>query len=460
MYAKFATEVKSIEEQVNLKQAMADSPYSGFLNDLLDNESIYNDKILVEDGNLKYISSNSSSQEIEWFEKLGVKKASDYYTIDFDTFDETQKIESQSIRVGKLVKQPTTPIKEGYKFLGWYFLEEKGSGDNISYEEKKFDFTTKIMRNYSLYAKYSGEAVMKAYTENEDFWNYKTEITSISFEKGTIPSNLPTLSWNIEESDECSSIVAYLENDNSIGGYKLTIISPLTIYANADTKCYFDGFTSLISIDFSNFNTSKSRTMHWMFRNCESLKNIDLSKFDTNNVTSMYGMFYNCKTLEKLDLSSFNTKNVTDMAGMFGICQNITDLDLSNFNTSNVHKMHNMFGACIKLENVNLSSFDTQNVDSMGTMFWNCKSLKYLNISNFNTSNVTNMSRMFRACSELTTLDISNFDTTKVETMEGIFSYTINLSTIYVGDNWTTENIDITDMFTGCKTNEVTIKTK
>lgn len=437
---------------------MSETKYSGSINDLLEIDSKYNDKLLVEDGLLKYISNNSSEREIEWFEKLDIGKASDYYTIDFDTFDENQKINSQNIRAGKLISQPKDPIKEGYKFLGWYYLEEKGTNDNISYIEKKFDFNTKIMTNYSLYAKYSGEAVMKPYKENEDFWNYKTEITSISFEKGSIPSNLPTMSWNIEESDECSNIVAYLENDEAIGGYKLTIISPLTIYANVDTTSYFDGFTSLISVDFSNFDTSRSRTMYRMFYRCGNLINLDLSKFDTINVISMYGMFYGCESLENLDISNFNTKNVNNMAIMFGMCTKLCSLDLSNFDTSKVEKMYNMFGSCKSLKDLCLNNFNTSNVKEMNLMFWNCQSLTSLDISSFDTSNVVFMNRMFRACSSLTTLDISNFDTKNVESMEGIFSYTSNLSTIYIGNQWSTEKADTTDMFTGSKTSEVTIK--
>ena len=458
MYAKFATEVKSIEEQVNLKQIMPASPYSGSLNDLLEKETKYNDKLLVEDGILKYISNNSTENEIEWFKKLGVEKASDYYIIDFDTQDETTKIDSEKIRAGYCASQPESPIKDGYKFLGWYYLDEEGVEDNVSYNEKKFDFANKITRNYSLYAKYSGEAVMKSYKENEDFWKYKTEITSIHFEKQKIPDDLLSLHWNVEESDECSNIVAYLENDNLNGGYKLTIVSPLVIYANADTTSYFDGFTALKSIDFSNFDTSRSRTMYRMFYGCKNLSILDVTMFNTSNVISMYGMFYGCENLKDIDVNNFDTESVNNMAIMFGLCSGLTNLNLTNFDTSKVTKMYNMFGACSNLEKLDLSNFDTSNVESMSLMFWNCQNLKELNVTSFNTSNVISMDRMFRTCNSLKTIDISNFDTRKVTTMEGMFSYASNLSSIYVGSMWNSENADVTDMFVRAGVDSVQLK--
>lgn len=432
MYAKFSTEIKSIEEQVNLKQMMLDSPYSGSLNDLLEKEIKYNDMLLIEDGELKYISNNFTANEIEWLEKLGVEKASEYYTIDFDTLDENKRIDSQKIRTGYCASKPELPSKDGHKFLGWYYLDEEGTENDVSYNERKFDFTTKVTRNYSLYAKYSGEAVMKAYQENECFWKYKAEITSIYFEKQKIRDDLPELHWDIEESDECSNIVAYLENDSLNGGYKLTIVSPLVIYANADTRSYFDNFTALKYVDFSNFDTSRSRTM--------------------------YKMFYGCENLETLDVSNFDTRNVTNMAAMFGLCCNLTDIKVENFDTSKVIKMYNMFGACTNLEKLDLSNFDTSNVENMDLMFWNCKKLKELDIISFNTRNVVSMNRMFRDCSSLTIIDISNFDTKKVISMEGMFSYSNNLLLIYVGDMWDSEGTDVTDMFTGCGVDHVQLK--
>ena len=54
----------------------------------------------------------------------------------------------------------------------------------------------------------------------------------------------------------------------------------------------FQNCSSLISLDLSNFNTSKVTDMRFMFQSCSSLKTLDLSSFDTSNVTSYADMFY------------------------------------------------------------------------------------------------------------------------------------------------------------------------
>ena len=46
------------------------------------------------------------------------------------------------VKKGKTISEPTAPTKEGYTFIGWY------DGDT------KFDFTTRIAKDYTLTAKY------------------------------------------------------------------------------------------------------------------------------------------------------------------------------------------------------------------------------------------------------------------------------------------------------------------
>ena len=279
VYAKFATEVKSLEEQVRLKQAMSDIPYSGTIKDLLNIDSDYNDKLLIEDNELKYIEDKFSSREIGWLEDLGIEKVSDYYTVEFIPYNGTETI-IQEVRAGKKIKKPDNPKKEGYDFLGWYYLKESGDIENPTYEEIEFDFNTEIMNDYSLYAKYSGEAIMMPYKAEYGFWKYKDKIKHISFEKGNIPNDLPELSWNVKENNNSTDIIAFLEGSEE-SGYGLTIISTKTIYANASSTTYFSNFSELETINFNNFDTSKSITMSWMFNECRSLKEINLSSFNT-----------------------------------------------------------------------------------------------------------------------------------------------------------------------------------
>lgn len=286
----------------------------------------------VDEGDLVYISQNVSNQEKEWLEKLGIKSLKDYFTVEFEPFNGTE-IESQTIKSGNNISKPSNPYKEGYIFVGWYYLNEKSSGENVNYEEIEFDFDTPIMKDYILYAKYEGEAIMTACKSNQFFWEYKDYINNIIFtsDNTQIPQTFDN-SWNVGADTYCSDIIAYFEEDSG----KLTIFSEKTIYANPNTTNYFSNFGNLKTIDFTNFDTSKSMNMSAMFGYCTSLLELDLRSFNTQNVTSMYYMFRDCNNLVNLDLSNFNTTNVTNMERMFQRCSSLDVLNIQKFNMTNV----------------------------------------------------------------------------------------------------------------------------
>ena len=167
----------------------------------------------------------------------------------------------------------------------------------------------------------------------------------------------------------------YLKKFKKEGKYKIKYV-----FRNFLKKIdfIFDGCNSLISIDFSNFNTKNITNMSRMFSNCSSLKYIDFSYFYTKNVENMKEMFYNCKSLENVDLSNFNTENVNNMSGMFNGCESLKNIDLSKFNTKNVKDMSDMFNGCKLLKKINLDNFNTENVNNMSGLFSNCNSLENL----------------------------------------------------------------------------------
>ena len=63
------------------------------------------------------------------------------YTVKFDT-DGGSKVDSKSVENNKTVSKPSDPTRDGYVFIGWY------------YNEKEFDFKTKITKNITLVAKW------------------------------------------------------------------------------------------------------------------------------------------------------------------------------------------------------------------------------------------------------------------------------------------------------------------
>ena len=215
-------------------------------------------------------------------------------------------------------------------------------------------------------------------------------------------------------------------------------------------KSLFYKCNSLSSLNLSNFNTGNTTNMENMFSNCESLLSLNLSNFKTEKVTKMNSMFSWCDKLTYLNITNFDTQNIIDMESMFSDCHSLSSLDLQNFKTQNVTNMKSMFSNCYSLKKLNLSSFNTQNVTNMECMFNSCSSLQNLDISNFNTQNVTNMGSMFLSCKSLTNLDLSNFNTQNVINMYSMFAKCESLTEINLS-NFTSEKADIDSMFEGCK---------
>ena len=185
---------------------------------------------------------------------------------------------------------------------------------------------------------------------------YKEKIKTITFEdKINIRSN-KIEEWDISEEQD-NSIIAYVTpNESDSTYYNLYIQSNKVIVANKDMSHWFNGFTSVDSINgLELLNTSKVTNMSYMFCNSgydSTSFTLDLGeKFDTSAVTNMSFMFYQTGYFNKsftLDIGdNFDTSNVTDMSYMFfqtGMSSTVFTLDLGdNFDTSIVTKMDKMF---------------------------------------------------------------------------------------------------------------------
>ena len=187
-----------------------------------------------------------------------------------------------------------------------------------------------------------------------------------------------------------SDVVAYYDSDNG----KIVVHSPARIYAPQDCSYmfYLGREYALSILDFSNFDTSKVKTMDNMFYDCGSLTSLDISNFDTSSVENMCGMFDSCSVLTSLDVSNFNTSKVTRMELMFSSCRALTSLDLSNFDTSSVTRMNSMFAYCSELKTI------------------------YVNSSKWSTASVTDSSNMFLSCTKLPNFNSSVVDKTNAYT--------------------------------------------
>ena len=78
-----------------MKKSTKDFSYSGTINDLLEISSIYNEKLIIEDNELRYVNSKVSAKERNWLNKLGIAKSSDYYTIEFDSNNGSEIVKKQ-----------------------------------------------------------------------------------------------------------------------------------------------------------------------------------------------------------------------------------------------------------------------------------------------------------------------------------------------------------------------------
>ena len=259
------------------------------------------------------------------------------------------------------------------------------------------------------------------------------------FKKSTVAPAASTNDVNIDDEESDYEIKLWLNPTDKTAYY---YAEPEKVYLNEDMNSMFRNMSSLISLDLSNFDTSKVTNMSYMFFNTSSLALLNLSNFDTSQVMNMDSIFRSMTNLTTLNLSNFNTSKVTDMSSMFSDMHNLTTLNLSNFDTSQVTDMHDMFSNIRNLTNLNLSNFNTSKVTDMGFMFYHMSSLISLNLSNFNTSNVTDMSSMFAEAHKIKTLNLGHLNTSRVTTMEKMF------------DNmWVLESLDVSSFDTSNVTN-------
>lgn len=162
---------------------------------------------------------------------------------------------------------------------------------------------------------------------------------------------------------------------------------------NKITKMVFD----------SSFKDATPTTLYYWFRYQKSLAEIEgIGYLNTCNITDMCNLFDGCESLVSLDLSNFDTSRIQNMGEMFNFCSSLKNLDISNFNTSSVKDMYFMFNGCKNLTKLNLGSFNTNKVESMNSMFDGCTKLESIYVGDsWDVSNVKYSNYMFNSCNSL-----------------------------------------------------------
>ena len=201
----------------------------------------------------------------------------------------------------------------------------------------------------------------------------------------------------------------------------------------------FSGCSSLTSLDVSNFNVSNSYDFKSMFKGCMSLISLKLFKITFNKNQYYFDeMFSYCKSLKYLvleDLCLNNTFGHFYLTKMFHQCTSLISVNLFNnlanhLNSSEIKYKNyeldctEMFKECTSLENINIfnlnKSDDNYNQNELHLkltftdMFNGCTSLKYFHCFNFQNQNaiffVSDFTRMFYNCSSLISLDLSSIN--------------------------------------------------
>ena len=214
--------------------------------------------------------------------------------------------------------------------------------------------------------------------------------------------------------------------------------------------------SSLIFIEFNQFDFSKVTTMSNMFKECSNLKKIN-GLIVSNNVRNISHMFDKCVALDNFEFMTYwNIFNVRDLNYLFFRCSNIQNLpDISNWNTHNTKNMSNLFNGCFSLLTLpDISNWNVSNVLDFSYMFSGCSALSSLpDISNWNISNSRDLNNMFNGCNELSSLpDISNWNLEKVKNISGIFSDCRELKSLPDISKWNTNRvINMSSVFSGCE---------
>ena len=136
-------------------------------------------------------------------------------------------------------------------------------------------------------------------------------------------------------------------------------------------------------------------------------------KIKFNNIlTRIDGMFKDIKSLISADFSEFNSEKVKNMDSLFLNCENLQNTKFNNFNSKKVESMNNAFESCINLYEIDLSSFETPKLRSMKKTFKDCKNLEYIDLKKFElNNNIVDREYAFDGDDNLKYINVDNSNT-------------------------------------------------
>ena len=255
---------------------------------------------------------------------------------------------------------PTTPIKKGWKFVGWdpESIPVNNNGPIVftaKWEEKVatlLDGETVNIRMKILAGSSS--------TRMASDWNIKA-IQRSDEEPSELVRN--SAHYLISTTDSESPIYMWFDN-----GVIKWWSEARHVMAGSDLSYLCCGLaklsdiSGLADIDTSNV-TDMSRLFYVSYVPVTGVENPDASmpKFALDDITP---------------LKTWDTKNITDMSDMFYMRNQLTNLEpLANWDVSNVKNMRGMFLECSIINNASaINDWDVSNVINFKNMFGGCPS--------------------------------------------------------------------------------------
>lgn len=187
--------------------------------------------------------------------------------------------------------------------------------------------------------------------------------------------------------------------------------------------------------------------------NKSDAKNVDLTMISPKNETSLKKLFYNNNKLVSVDVSNWDTSKVTDFIQAISLTHNLESIDVSNWNTSNGVDFFAMFDEGYKIKTLDVSKWDMSSAKNIDWMFCRCQSITSLDLSTWDTRKVTSAHHLFAICSaEL--IDLSRIDFRQVTNMYRAFIENMKLSVI-ICTGLKLPNIELSDI--GLNTSPLTV---
>ena len=262
---------------------------------------------------------------------------------------------------------------------------------------KNFIYSLKKLNIYKMKARWNFVIYIMMILLNPAFYIYGKPLPKFSKHQTDKESLDKKNQRNLQSEEYDSYIVIHYRNESNYpNGFKNDFRNNISFIINRrDNSTLTDqdelNITAGTEIEI-HFNSSVKNMENFfsqiLDKNMANVVSIDFSNFDSSNLQIMKGMFSECNSLESLDLSNLNTSFVSTMSNLFSGCSSIKSLDLSSFDTSLTTDMSGMFNGCYSLIYLDISNFDMGNCDSFNNTFSNISSIKYINLFNFSNDKI------------------------------------------------------------------------